>query len=30
MATDHQANARSQRTKEIADFDLGTSGLKPT
>ncbi|MGH6709562.1 MAG: efflux RND transporter permease subunit, partial [Bradyrhizobium sp.] len=30
MATDHQANASSQRTKEIADFDLGTSGLKPT
>jgi multidrug efflux pump len=30
MATDHQANASSQRTKEIADFDLGTSGLKPS
>jgi len=30
MATDHQANASSQRTKEIADFDLGTSGALKT
>ena len=30
MATDHQAKAGSERTKEIADFDLGRSGLKPT
>ena len=30
MATDHKAKAGSERTKEIADFDLGRSGLKPT
>jgi len=30
MATDHQAHASSQRTKEIADFDLGNKALKPT
>ena len=30
MATDHQASRTSQRTKEIEDFDLGTTGLKPT
>lgn len=32
MATDHRANAESERTKEIADFDLGRGGgaLKPT
>ena len=30
MATDHQADANSQRTKEIAEFDLGKTGLKPT
>jgi multidrug efflux pump len=30
MATDHQAKAGSERTKEIADFDLDRSALKPT
>jgi len=30
MATDHQANRTSQRTKEIEEFDLGNTGLKPT
>jgi len=30
MATDHQAHASSERTKEIEDFDLERSGLKPT
>src|SRR5436309_181117 len=30
LATDHQAKADSQRTKEIADFDLGRTALKPT
>ena len=30
MATNHQAKAGSERTKEIADFDLGRSALKPT
>jgi multidrug efflux pump len=30
LATDHQAKVDSQRNREIADFDLGKSGLKPT
>jgi multidrug efflux pump len=30
LATDHQAKAGSDRTREIADFDLGRQGLKPT
>ena len=30
MATDHQANAGSQRTREIEDFDLGNPALKAT
>ena len=30
IATDHQAKAGSDRTKEIADFDLGRQALKPT
>ena len=30
LATDHQAKAGSERTKEIADFDLGNKALKPT
>ena len=30
IATDHRANAESDRTKEIADFDLGNPALKPT
>jgi multidrug efflux pump len=30
LATDHQAKAGSQRTKEIADFDLGGPAFKPT
>src|SRR5437870_2125471 len=30
IATDHQAKADSERTKEIADFDLGRPVLKPT
>jgi multidrug efflux pump len=30
IATDHRANAESDRTKEIADFDLGDPALKPT
>jgi multidrug efflux pump len=30
LATDHQAKADSQRTKEIADFDLDRTALKPT
>ena len=29
LATDHRAGAESQRTKEIADFDLGPKALKP-
>jgi multidrug efflux pump len=29
LATDHRAGADSQRTKEIADFDLGPKALKP-
>jgi multidrug efflux pump len=30
LATDHQARAGSDRTREIADFDLGGRALKPT
>jgi multidrug efflux pump len=30
IATDHRAKAGSQRTKEIAEFDLGPKALKPT
>jgi len=30
IATDHRANAESDRTKEIADFDLGNPALKAT
>ena len=30
IATDHHAHAESDRTKEIADFDLGRQALKPT
>jgi multidrug efflux pump len=30
IATDHRAGAESQRSKDIADFDLGSSGLRPT
>ena len=30
IATDHRANAESDRTREIADFDLGHEALKPT
>jgi multidrug efflux pump len=30
LATDHRANADSRRSKEIADFDLGSKALKPT
>ena len=30
IATDHRAGAESERTKEIADFDLGPKALKPT
>ena len=30
LATNHQAKAGSERTKEIADFDLGRQALKPT
>ena len=30
IATDHRANADSDRTREIADFDLGQGALKPT
>src|SRR6266446_3902100 len=30
IATDHRAKADSQRTREIADFDLGSKALKPT
>ena len=30
IATDHRANAESDRTREIADFDLGNPALKPT
>jgi multidrug efflux pump len=30
IATDHRAKASSERTKEIADFDLGSRAMKPT
>jgi len=30
LATDHRANAASQRSKEIAEFDLGPKAFKPT
>jgi multidrug efflux pump len=30
LATNHQAKAGSKRSKEIADYDLGRSALKPT
>jgi multidrug efflux pump len=30
LATDHRAAAGSQRSKEIADFDVGTQALKPS
>jgi multidrug efflux pump len=30
IATDHRANAESDRTREIADFDLSHRGLEPT
>src|SRR4029453_18367464 len=30
IATDQQAAAGSERTKEIAEFDLGKTALKPT
>src|SRR5712671_2750259 len=30
LATDHRAGAESQRTKEIADFDLGSKALRAT
>jgi multidrug efflux pump len=30
IATDHRAAADSQRSKEIAEFDLGPGALKPT
>jgi multidrug efflux pump len=30
IATDHRAASESQRSKEIADFDLGSKALKPT
>jgi multidrug efflux pump len=30
IATDHRAAAESERSKEIADFDLGPKALKPT
>ena len=30
IATDHRAGAESERSKEIADFDLGPKALKPT
>jgi multidrug efflux pump len=30
LATDHRANAASQRSKEIAEFDLGSKAFKPT
>jgi multidrug efflux pump len=30
IATDHRAGAESQRSKDIADFDLGSKALKPT
>ena len=30
IATDHQAEANSERSKQIADIDLGDKALKPT
>ena len=30
IATNHRANAESQRTREIADFDLDSKALKTT
>jgi multidrug efflux pump len=30
LATDHQAHASSERTKQIADYDLARQQLKPT
>jgi multidrug efflux pump len=30
IATDHRASADSDRTRQIADFDLGNPALKPT
>jgi len=30
LATDHQATASSERTKQIAEYDLGRQQLKPT
>jgi hypothetical protein len=30
MATDHQAKAGSERTREITGFDLGRQALKPS
>ncbi|HJZ19589.1 MAG TPA: hypothetical protein VJ226_01450, partial [Bradyrhizobium sp.] len=30
LATDHRADAESERSREIADFDLGPRALKPT
>ena len=30
IATDHRASAESRRSKEIADFDMGSKALKPT
>ena len=30
IATDHRAAAKSERAKEIADFDLAAKALKPT
>jgi multidrug efflux pump len=30
IATDHRAAAESQRSKEIADFEVGPEALKPT
>ena len=30
IATDHRAGAESERSKEIAEFDLGPKGLKAT
>jgi multidrug efflux pump len=30
IATDHRANATSQRSREIDEFDLGSNALKPT
>jgi multidrug efflux pump len=30
LATDHRAKANSQRTKEIAEFDVGSRALKPS